>query len=206
MGKTTLAARVVHLHPADLVLIYDWQEGEFARRLGAPLCTTREEVAHRIEQGHRVVCYDPQIPFEDEIEERQQEDFAWWCKMVMEVAAHFPGIILAVIDENHDLMTAHKMPAAERWLLSKGRRRRIDTLLVAAAANAIHNSGRNQISELYCLGCVEKNALDFPASLGLDPDEIKALPPTHFIHWDRRSRKITKLDLWGEKSNAGNSD
>lgn len=198
-GKSTCASRIIHLHPADLVLIYDWQQGEFARLLGAPLCHTREEVAERIEQGQHIVCYDPEIPVDDDYDDNQAEDFAWWCTMVMEVSGELDCEKLVVIDEAQDLMTAHKIPAPLRWLLARGRRRRIDTILLAESANAIHGKGRNQVSQLYCFQCTDDNATDYPVSLGLDRDEIKNLAPTHFIHWNKYPQKISRLALWENK-------
>lgn len=202
-GKTTCASRLIHLHPADLVLIYDWQAGEFAHRLGVLPSHTRDAVALRIEQGQRIVCYDPQIPFGGDMDQVQADDFAWFCEMAMEVGGQMPGVKLVVIDEAHDLMSVYKIPWPLRGLLARGRRRRIDTILVASAANAVHSTGRNQVSELYCFKCTDENALEYPVSLGLDKQEVKDLPKTHFIHKDNESGEMLRLALWDENANAG---
>lgn len=202
MGKSTLAARLIHLWQADIIFIYDWQEGEFADRLGAFLCTTPAEVAHRIEQGQRIICYDPQIEMDDDYEEKLAANFKWWCKMVMEVCSQLPGEKLVVVDENHDLQSAYKLPSGQRWLVTKGRRKRINTILMASGANGLHNTVRNNLSELYCFRCTDENALEYPASLGIDKEQIKTLPKTHFLHRDRATGEVKKLALWDEESNG----
>ena len=195
-GKTTAALRLIRLLPASLVLIYDWQGGEISRRLGHEACADREAVGEKIAQGARIVAYDPG----DELsEDAQEEDFAWWCDMCRTVAGGIPGRKLVVIDESQDLMTTQKIPAPLYKLLARGRRREIDTILIAAAANAIHGRGRNQVNEVYCFNCIDDNALEYPASLGLDREQIMSLQSGEFFHRDKTG-KLSKLDLFKKKN------
>jgi hypothetical protein len=188
-----VALRLIYLLPAKVVFLYDWQEGEISKRLGAEATADRSVLQSKIVSGERIIAYDPG----DELtEEEQQVDFAWWCRMVREVSGLIEGRKLAIIDESQDLMTTNRIPIELYRLLARGRRREIDTVLIASAANAIHGKGRNQVSELFCFKCVDENALDYPASLGLDREKIQELPKGHFVHKSLETGKMMELALW----------
>jgi hypothetical protein len=192
-----VALRLIYLLPAKVVFIYDWQEGEISKRLGIDATGDRAELQRKISAGDRIIAYDPG----DELsEEEQQEDFAWWCKMVREVSGLVPGRKLAIVDESQDLMTTQRIPIELYRLLARGRRREIDTVLIASAANAIHGKGRNQVSELFCFKCVDDNALDYPVSLKMDGEKIQALEKGHFLHKSLETGKIMELALWDGES------
>jgi hypothetical protein len=196
-GKTTAALRLVRLLPADLIFVYDWQGGEFAERIGVAGTDSRAVVGQKIEEGQRIICYNPG----DKLGEAAQlDDFDWWCDMVMEVSGRVPGRKLAVIDEADELMTNQKIPDALYRILKRGRRRQIDTILIASAANAMHNKGRNQVSELFCFKCVDENALTYPTSLGLDGATIAQLAPGRFSHLNLVTGQRMELALWDGKS------
>lgn len=197
-GKSTLASRLVHLHPAPLVLIYDWQGGEFAHRLGAPLAQNREDLAALIDAGHRIVCYDA----ESGEAEPEGDGFDWFCEMAFELSGTTAGRKLIVVDESQDLIDPYNIPDSLKKVLTRGGRREMDTCLIGSAANALHNVGRNQVSELFCFRCVDENARKFPVSLGLDDQRIKSLPDCRFIHLDMRTGQQNELGLWDKKSNG----
>jgi hypothetical protein len=194
-GKTTLATRLIYTHPAPLVLVYDWQGSEFAHRLGATAAVDREELASRIERGDRLVCYAA----EEGEAEPGGEGFDWFCTMAFELAGKTAGRKLFVVDECQELIDPWNIPDGLGNLLSRGRRRMVDTCLIGRSANALHTVGRDQVSELYQFRSTDENSLKYPASLGLDTDEIKALKNTHFIYRDNLAGESKKLALW-EKS------
>lgn len=194
-GKTTLATRLIYSHPAPLVLVYDWQGGEFAERLGAKLAHSRHELAAAIKSGDRICCYagagDQATP------EEVATDFDWFCSMAFELAGETPGRKLIVIDECQDLIDPWNLPPALGSLLSKGRRRLVDTCMIGSAANALQSTARNQVTELYCFRSVDENALKYPGSLGIDTDTIRDLPNTHLVYRDNVSGDQKRLALWG---------
>jgi hypothetical protein len=200
-GKTTLAARLAHSHPAPLVLIFDWQGGEFASRLGEKVASTREELAAQIDSGRRVICYYPYHIPEKNIEE-WAEEFDWFSAMVFELAGKTPGRKLFVIDEAQDVMDPWNVPDGLSAILTKGGRRMIDTCVLSRSGNAINTVGRDQVNEVYCFRLTDDNSLKYPKALGMDPEEVKTLKDTHFIYRNTRTGEEKKLALWDRKANG----
>lgn len=181
---------------------FDWQGGEIASRLGGARAYTHEEFARRIDAGARLVCYIVR----DDLEAAQiDEEFDWFCDFTFELAGQLPGRKLIVVDESQDLIDPWNIPPGFERILCRGGRRMIDTVVCGSSANALEGTARNQVSELYCFRCVDDNAVKYPKSVGIDPEKVKALPDTHFIFKDMRTGRQNNLDLWGLKSNEGNS-
>ena len=196
MGKSTLATRLIYSHPAPLKLVYDWDGGEYAHRLGVKPAISRDEIAEKIEAGEELVCYRAELGEEDPT----GAGFEWFCDMAFEVSGSTPGRKLFVVDEVHDLIDPWTMPEHLGRILRAGRRRMMDTCLVGEAANAINSVGRNQVSELYLFRNTDDKALEFPKSLKMDVEEIRNLPKTHFIYRDRETGEAKKLALWQNAS------
>lgn len=189
---------MVATHPATLVLVYDWQGGEFAKRLGGVLCPSRDSLVVAIELNRRIVCYDADAGEHDPT----GEGFEWFCQMAFEVGGITPGRKLVVVDECQDLIDPWNMPEALGDLLSRGRRRQIDTCIVGRSANSLQTEARDQVSELYVFRCIDENSLKYPKSVGLDPERVKALKDTEFIHKDMRTGDQNELELFGKESNG----
>lgn len=194
-------ARIIHTHPAELVLIYDWQGGEFALRLGAVLCPSREDFARAIEAGNRIVCYDAEAA--EGTRGAKTTGFDWFCSVVFELCRHTAGRKLVVIDEVQDLIDPWNIPEPLDDILGRGGRAMVDTCIAGQAANALQSAARNQVTELYIFRCIDGNALKYPVSVGLDAVEVQALPDTVCIHKDMRTGEKMRLELWGRKSKAG---
>lgn len=199
-GKSTLAARAIHTHPAELILIYDWQGGEFAKRLGNRLCLSREDVEKALQDGSRIICYDAEAGEADP----RGEGFAWFCTMVFEVGGTTPGRKLFVVDEVHELVDPYNIPEPLGDILSRGGRRMIDTVMIGRSANALQTEARDQVSELYVFRLIDANSIKYPKDIGLDADEIRGLKDTHFIYKDMRTGEVLKLDLWGQRCKPEN--
>jgi hypothetical protein len=187
-----LACRLIYSHPAPLVLIYDWQGGEFAHRLGVKAVESRAELATRIEGGERLVCYNAEQGEGDP----QGDGFEWFCEMAFEVAGATPGRKLFVVDECQELIDPWKIPDGLGKLLSRGRRRMVDTCLVGSAANALHSVGRNQVTEAYFFRTTDENSLKYPASLGINTDEIRDLKNTELVYRNNVTGEKQRLALW----------
>ena len=194
-GKSTLASRLIYTHPAETVLIYDWQGGEFARRLGATLATSREQLATDIQEGKRIICYDAETGEADV----KGEGFDWFCGMAFELAGNLPGRKLFVCDEMQDLIDPYNITENLDNLLTRSGRRMMDTCFIGSAANALHNRARNQVSELYHFRVIDESALAYSKSLGMEPESIRNLPDCQFIYRDNRTGETKKLDLWGRE-------
>lgn len=181
------------LHPAPYKFVYDWQGGEFHSKLGGDFCDGRDTLIDRIESGPGLISYGgPQCE-----EDPEGEEFEWWCNLVFEASGQIPARKVVAIDESQDLNSPHVIPPGLTRILTRGRRRRMDSILAASAANQIHNTGRNQVTEFYCFRCIDKNSLLYPASLGIDPDEVQKLEDGEFIFKDMRSNSDPrKLDLF----------
>lgn len=196
-GKSTLASRLIDTHPAPLVLVYDWQGGEFARRLSEKSFNSREEVGQALQENVRVICYNAEKG--EEKREIKTGGFDWFCEMAFEVSGSVPGRKLFVVDEVQDLIDSHNIPEPLSDILARGGRRMMDTCLIGSAANALHGDARNQVTEVYVFRCVDDNALKYPCSIGLEEKDIRALPDCKFISWDARTGDKIELELWGGK-------
>lgn len=194
-------ARLVHSHPAPLILIFDWQGAEFASRLGEKPAQSRAELEEMIRSGHRVVCYDAEAVVGDDDIEAMQEVFDWFCQMAFELAGHQPGRIVFVCDELQDLIDPWNIPPSLGNILSRGGRREMDTCLGSRSGNALHTEARDQVTELYCFRLVDKNSVKYPEELGLNGDEIRNLKDTHCIYRDMRTGEQKRLSLWGKERN-----
>jgi hypothetical protein len=177
--------------------VYDWQGGEFAHRLHEKGINSREEVAQAIQAGRRVICYNAEKG--EAKEDIQGAGFEWFCEMSFDVAGAIPGRKLFGADECQGLMDPYNIPEPLGDILARGGRRMMDTCLIGTAANALHGDGRNQVSELYCFRCIDDNAVKYPKSLGIDPQEVRALPDCRFISFDARTGEKKELELWDGK-------
>jgi hypothetical protein len=182
-------------HPAPLVLVYDWQGGEFAHKLGAKSAVDRQGLEELITRGERVVCYEAELGESSPSE----EGFEWFCGMAFELSGVTPGRKLIVIDECQELIDPWNIPPGLGKILSRGRRREMDTCLIGRSANALQTTARDQVNELYCFRMVDGNSLKYPTSLGIDEEKLKTLKDTHFIYRDGRTGKQMDLDLWGRR-------
>lgn len=203
-GKSTLAFRLIDSHPVPLVLIYDWQGAEFSRRLGVRPLESREAVGQALRRGDRIICYAAEKG--ETKETLKGEGFEWFCDMAFEIAGHVPGRKLFCVDECQALIDPYTIPEPLSRILDRGGRRMMDTCLIGSSANALHTESRNQISEVYVFRCIDENAVKYPKSIGMDPDQIRALPDCRFVFWEARTGNRKTLDLWDGKSNPKEED
>lgn len=192
-GKTTLATKLILTHPAPLVLIYDWQGAEIGKRVGASIAYTRPALAEILDRGDRLVSYYPGLDKRPKAE--RIADFDWFCGMAFDLAGQTPGRLLLVVDEGHELIDPWNIPENLGAVLSQGRRREMDSCIVARSANSLQTEARDQMTELYCFRLVDKNSLQYPRELGLDPDKVKALADLHLIYLNGKTGEQKELVL-----------
>jgi hypothetical protein len=195
-GKSTHAARYIKLHPAKYKFVYDWQGGEFAHRLNQLLLKNPDEIKDAIEKRSPVICIDGETMFDNP----ESDGFDWFCETILETCDELPGQKLIVVDELQECISPNKMPLAFARMLRLGRRKMADTLCIGTAANALHNVGRNLVTDFNCFRCTDDTALAYPTSLGLDKEEIRALDDGEFINLNLRTGEQKKLALWEKKS------
>jgi hypothetical protein len=195
-GKTTLIAKFIHTHPAELVLIYEWQGTEFRSLVGGTVARSRNELKDAIDHGDRIICYDAEQGEEDP----RGEGFDWFCGMVFEVAGKLEGRLLFVVDESQDLIDPYNLPENFGDVLSRGRRREIDTVVAGRSANALQTESRDQVSEFYCFRLLDENSLKYPKAAGLDVDQVKDLRDGEFFYRNMTTGEQHKLDLFKKKS------
>lgn len=193
-GKSTLIAKLIDSHPAQLVLVYDWQGGEICKRVSGLLVTSRAAFVEAVEAGHRIVCYDAETGEEDE----KGAGFDWFCETCFTIAGEVSGRVLIVVDECQELIDPQNLPEPLGDILSRGRRREMDTCIAARSANALETEARDQVTELYVFRLVDERSLKYPKSVGLDADAILNLPDTSLVYRDMRTGEQKRLELWDE--------
>jgi GTPase SAR1 family protein len=167
-GKTTYAARYLANIAAKVRYIWD-PEGEWAGRFNLPVCRTGQEMWEAAPFGW--VCYDPSEEFEDEAE--GLECFAEW---VMTHAGRIGGRKVFVIDEMHQYVTGHKLTPHLKALVTRGRRRGVDSVFLATSPNTVHNIIRSNTTERVAFHCDDPTSSDVLKSWGFDFEEVAKLP------------------------------
>lgn len=172
-GKTTWAAKFLANTPARCRYIWD-PEGEWAGRFGLPLCTTAEQMDAEAPFGW--VCFNPWANYSD-----MEEALDAFCEYVMGSCERYGGTKVFVVDEMHDYVSGHKLPPNLLSLVTRGRRRGIDSVFLCTSPNRLHNVIRSNITERVVFHCDDPTAGEFLESWGFRPDEVAALPPHRWI-------------------------
>jgi len=139
-GKTTFAERYIRSDKTnDKILIYDWQDFEFARRLGISPITDWEDLGKRYEQ-ERILCFDPMGEEAETVE--NISDF------LFSVNADCKHEVLFVGDEFGGILDHKKLLPTTKDLLTKGRRWQLNCLLILHQFNEINYVMRNHVTEV----------------------------------------------------------
>lgn len=178
-GKTSYGERYIVGSNYERIIIFDHQS-EFQERLHLIPCYSFEEFKQRI-LTERILAFDFTENFGGELE----ETFDTFCDEVFEWARFTLSKsgyeTLFVTDELQKVVGAHTCPKPIKNIMQTGRRYCLDTLLLCQQPNEIHNTIRNQITELACFKLNDPRALEFPAYFGLDPDDVQNLERLHYI-------------------------
>jgi hypothetical protein len=176
-GKTTLAAKYAANARVRVRAFYD-PELEWCRRFNVRPAATPETVAAGLAAG--VLCFDPDRMFPD-----AETGLAYFCETVFEAALQIRGPILVGVDELQDYVKPGWLPAELKQLLQRGRRRECDLLLIGQTPAELGPKVRTQLESVFCFQFSEKNALEWFAGFGFDPDSIQALGPHRWLWRDR---------------------
>lgn len=175
-GKTTYFVNFIAGSAYRRIFLYD-HEGELQLVTGAQPCFTPDELVKAVEGGARLVLFDPSGQFPGDV----AAGFAFFCEWVFEVCRALPGEKLFGCDELQKLVGTSQMPWELSLLLETGRRAGIDAAFISQQPNIIHNRIRNLLSEVVTFQHIDAAAIKFLEDLGMDSDEIRALPVHHWI-------------------------
>lgn len=172
-GKTTFVAKYLANTAATVRYIWD-PEGEWAGRFGLQPCRNGADMMAAAPFGW--ICYDYTGEFADE--EEAIDCFAEWCMLHAE---RIGGRKIFVVDELHEYVTGHKLPPHLKSLITRGRRRGIDSVVLATSPNTVHNIIRSNTTERVAFHCDDPTSEDVLRSWGFNFEEVAALPKFHWI-------------------------
>lgn len=168
-GKTTLFEKLIRKSKARLKFVFDHQ-GEFCQRFGQPSCKNATELCQATARGGWII-FDPVEMFPGDVENA----FLFFCDFTFEMSKTFKGHKLFCCDELQMLVTQSAAPVELKTILQTGRRYQLDFYAITNALNAIHNSIRNQTTEIYSFLQTDKNALAYLAENGFNENQIRNL-------------------------------
>jgi hypothetical protein len=168
-GKTTLFEKLIRKEKARWKFVFDHQ-GEFAVRFGQTACRNPDELCAAVERGGFVI-FDPSEMYPGDTEQA----FLFFCDFAFEISKTMKGHKLFCCDELQMLVSPTNAPIELRAILQTGRRFQLDFYAITNALNAIHNSIRNQLTEVYAFFQTDKNAVAYLIENGFDEEKIRNL-------------------------------
>jgi hypothetical protein len=194
-GKTTLFEKEIKRQRAKLIFVFDHQ-GEFAQRFGHPACHDADGLCAAVERGGFVI-FDPCEMYPADIEKA----FLFFCDFAFEISKSVKGHKIFACDELQMLVSTSAAPAELRAILQTGRRFQLDFYAITNALNAIHNSIRNQLTEVYAFFQTDTNAIAYLSENGFDTEQIRNLKGFDYL-W--RNLRTGENNFGGTKKPADN--
>jgi DNA helicase HerA-like ATPase len=168
-GKTTLAQKLLKSEKAFVKFIYDHQ-GEFSQRFKVPAIRDADELVEKTARGG-YVCFDPIDSFPG----KAATGFDFFCEFIFNVSQNLNGRKILFCDEIQKLTDTANEPEAFLTLCETGRRFQVDIIAITQAPNRIHNTVRNQLTQVYTFRQSDKNALKYLEDNGFDPEKVRSL-------------------------------
>lgn len=189
-GKTSYGERYIVGGHHSRVFIFDHQ-GEFQSRLRLVPVYSIEELISRA-SNERFLCFDFSLNYEGQLE----ESFDEFCDVVFrlnkELFVHEGMDSLFVCDELQQVVGPHQCPKPLKNIMQTGRRNGIDTLLLGQQPNEIHNTVRNQMTELVLFRLIDENALKFSKNLAIDTSHILTQEKLCYTWYNIRTGELRK--------------
>ena len=176
-GKSTFAYRYLINFPAACRFIFD-DLGRAAGRLNIPPCYTATEMEAAL--ATRWVIFNPKRMFTD-----YKEAFRWFCKWSYDCSLRGPGKKFVLVDEVWRFQSSHAISEEFAMIPQAGREEHMELICATQTPQRINASITGQSTELVCFHLDEKNSLDAVEELGADRAAVQALPPFHFISYNR---------------------
>jgi len=183
-GKTTLFEKLVRAEKAQWKFVFDHQ-GEFAGRFRVPSVTNIDDLEDKTFRKGWVV-YDPA----DDFPGKSADGFVFFCEYVFITCKEVRGRKLFCCDELQALTDQHNAPEALLTVCETGRRHQIDGFFISQAPNRIHNSVRNQLTDVYTFRQSDANAIKYLVDNGFNEDEVRNLKQYEAIHRNLRTGQV----------------
>lgn len=180
-GKSTFTLRYLVNAPLSVRFIFD-PDDEYSERLQLPQAHDAYGLDLQLCQGW--VLFNPHTIFPG----RLDDAFAFFCDWSYEVSDRLPGRKVLVVDEAWKYVTGRRHPSELEKCVRGGRHALMDCMFNTQTPGQLHETIRNECTELVCFSLQEDKTLEWPTSKGFDPEELKALPDLHFVARHLRTR------------------
>jgi hypothetical protein len=141
----------------DICFVCDIKD-EWAHRLGVVPTTDFSKITGR----EKFVVFNP---LNDPAPEEAFEDFCLFVFTFCDLAGKH---VLVVFEELQEFVNHRTMPDNFRACLVRGRKHRLDMLMLSTQPNMIHNSIRSNISEVISFGQADENSTKYSRHLGIE--------------------------------------
>lgn len=180
-GKSTFVLR--YIINADYAVRFCFDpKGEFSERLGMPQADDLYSLGLRLCQGW--VLFNPHSLFYG----RLSDAFSFFCEWADDMSGKIPGRKVLVVSEAWQYVTARRHPQELEGCVRGGRHQLMDCVFDTQTPGQLHETIRNECTELVCFALQDDTSLKWPVSKGFNADELKALPDLHFVARNVRSR------------------
>ncbi len=180
-GKSTLLQKLLAKEKAQWKYVYDHQ-GEFSQRWKIPSVSNADDLEEKnLRKGW--VIYDPVNDFAG----KAPSGFDFFCQYVFLTAKTVNGRKLFVCDELQMLTDNRNPPEAFLTICETGRRFQIDVFCISQAPNRLHNTVRNQLTDVYTFRQSDEAAIKYLADNGFDPEQVRGLAEYEYIHRNLRT-------------------
>ena len=178
-GKTTLAEKIVRewFSDAKWKFVFDFKEGDFARRFKVRPCYTLPELVEATERGGFVI-FDPGKEYPG----HPEKGLAFFADYVFQVSTALKGRKLFMSDEFDSLVDARSEPEEICVMLDQGRTFEVGSVFICHAMNGIHNQVRKQITEIFAFRQGDKNGVEWLEEKGFDRQKLMGLENGRWIY------------------------
>lgn len=184
-GKTTIALDYIKHSKHGRVFVFDHQS-EIAFRLGIVPCLSFINVLERAKTD-RVVCYDPTLDFEGEMENAFDYFTQWVFTVCRDIFEPGKCEVLLVCDEIQTFVNVHFIPKPFKKCLELGRKFALDTLSMSQRPNAINGAAREQFTEIFFLKLDDPNSWKFGEFFGVNGSLLTTLTDGSYVYLNQKT-------------------
>lgn len=185
-GKTIFVRRLaLNAKGVACRFVFDWND-RFTwdwkgRKLALPVCYTSAQLDAALETRWNI--YNPCREFSGCSFDRKRgaEALKHFCRRVREVSRSGHGRKLVCVAELWNFCTEDSIPAELAMLAQDGRSDGVEFVFDTQRPEKLNPSVVGAATEIVCFRLDERQALRAVASMGHNPDEIRALPMGSFV-------------------------
>jgi len=195
-GKTTFALKYL-VNDRALHARFCWDaDGQIADRLGLPQAQSAEECEAALEDGW--VVFNPDVMFPG----RHADGFAWFCAWTYAAAERHGGKKVLLVDEVWRYCSTSTIPRPLAEVIQTGRVRGLSCMFATQRPNRINEAILNEVSEMVAFRLQGPNALRVVSDLGINSDEVAALPPGRYVALNTESGSVARGEMWRGMSDS----